>query len=288
VNGRRITIIAAIALAAGSALLVLLFLLSFAQKNSPSATMTRTYVAARFIGAHTPLTAEMFRPELRPRDKVDPDVVTDLNTISGQIALIDIPAGAVLTSSRMGAAMTNLGLAFRLQPGQRAMSIAVDPVKDVSGFVQPGDRVDVLAQGPAVNNIVQPSVTILRGIQVLGTGVAVKSTSTSEGPTPENVGTVTLALTPVQAATLMTADLNATIRLALRSPAEPLRSGPLGRIVYTNPSGTVTETAAQAPAPMPAAAPSVPAVASAQQPHRSSTVNGVTVIEGSDVVGSSP
>jgi pilus assembly protein CpaB len=287
VNARRITIIAAIALAAGSALLVLLFLLSFEQKNSPSATTTRVYVAARFIGAHTPLTAEMFRPELRPKDKVDPDIVTDLNSISGQIALIDIPAGAALTTSRMGAAITNLGLAFRLLPGQRAMSVSVDPVKDVSGFIQPGDRVDVLAQGPAVNNIVQPTVTILRGIQVLGMGVAVKSTSTSEGPAPENVGTVTLALTPAQASTLMTADLNATIRLALRSPREPLRGGPIGRIVYANPSGSVTETAAQAPAPMPAAAP-LPATASTQQPRRSSTVNGVTVIEGSDVVGSSP
>ncbi|HEY5256914.1 MAG TPA: Flp pilus assembly protein CpaB [Candidatus Baltobacteraceae bacterium] len=284
---RKITIIAAIALAAGSGLLVLFFLTSVQQSNSRATATTRVFVADRTIGARTPLAAEMFRPDVRAKSKVDPDVVTDLNAISGQIALIDIPAGAILTSSKMGAALTNLGMAFRLRPGQRAMSISVDPVKDVSGFIQPGDRVDVLAQGPAVGNVVQPSVTILRGILVLGTGVAVKSNNTPEGPSPETVGTVTLALTPTQASTLMTADLNAVVRLALRSPTEPLRSGPIGRIVYTNPAIGTAAQPAQASAPLPMYAPPIAQPAPVARRSTTATVNGVTVIEGSDVTGSS-
>jgi pilus assembly protein CpaB len=287
VNIRRITIIAAIAFALGSGLLVLFFLISYQQANSLGASVTRVLVANSAIAAHAPLSADMFAEETRFKTKVDPDVVIDPGAIAGQVALIDIPAGAILTGSKMGP-IANLGLSFQLKPGQRAMSISVDPVKDVSGFIQPGDRVDVLAQGPAVGNEVQPTVTILRGIVVLGMGVAVKANGTAAASSAENVATVTLVLTPMQADTLMTADLNAVIRLALRSPNEPLRSAPLGRIVYANPVASgIAPPQTQGASLLPAFAPTAP-IAGTRPPSSAvtPTINGVTVIEGSDVAGS--
>ena len=305
-NVRRITIIAAIVFALGSALLVLFFLNSFRQQNSPEVTMTQVLVANQNIPARIPITAGMFRVETRSRDKIDPDVVTDPKSINGQLALIGMPAGSLLTASKIGTP-ADVGLSVRLKPGQRAISISVDRVKDVSGLIQPGDRVDVLAQGPKIGNAVQPAAAILRGILVLGMGVALETAGATPSPDTQNVATVTLAVTPKQADILMTADQNATIRLALRSPKEPLRSEPTEHIVYDG-AGTTSSGYASGPAPAPVAAnqlppmpyqssflppfsgaaapPAMPAPGTSTQGHIP-TINGVTVIEGA-AISSSP
>ncbi len=280
-NVRRITIIAAIVFALGSAALVLIFLNSFRQANSPEALMTRVLVANQNIPARIPITAAMFSVETRPRSKVDPDVLTDPKMINGQLALIGMPAGSLLTASKIGTP-ADVGLSVRLKPGQRAMSISVDPVKDVSGLIQPGDRVDVLAQGPRIGNSVQPAATILRGILVLAMGVALETAGATPSPVAQSASTVTLAVTPAQADTLMTADQNAVLRLALRSPKEPIGSEPAQRLVFDGASysrGYVPAAVAPARAFMPAFA-SAPRPAMAGGP----TINGVTVIDGSTVM----
>jgi len=280
-NVRRITIIAAIVFALGSAALVLIFLNSFRQANSPEALMTRVLVANQNIPARIPITAAMFSVETRPRSKVDPDVLTDPKMINGQLALIGMPAGSLLTASKIGTP-ADVGLSVRLKPGQRAMSISVDPVKDVSGLIQPGDRVDVLAQGPRIGNSVQPAATILRGILVLAMGVALETAGATPSPVAQSASTVTLAVTPAQADTLMTADQNAVLRLTLRSPKEPIGSEPTQRLVFDGAGysrGYVPAAAAPARA-------FIPAFASAPRPTIAGgpTINGVTVIDGSTVM----
>lgn len=301
-NVRKITIIAAIVFALGSALLVLFFLNSFRQQNSPEVTMTQVLVANQNIPARIPITAGMFRVETRPRNKIDPDVVTDPKSINGQLALIGMPAGSILTASKIGTP-ADVGLSVRLKPGQRAISISVDRVKDVSGLIQPGDRVDVLAQGPKIGNAVQPAAAILRGILVLGMGVALETAGATPSPDTQNAATVTLAVTPKQADILMTADQNATIRLALRSPKEPIRSEPTEHIVY---DGAGTTSSGYAPAtvaanqlpPMPYQSSFLPPFSGAAAPPAATapgtsmqgtmpTINGVTVIEGT-AISSSP
>ena len=277
-NVRRITIIAAIVFALGSALLVLIFLNSFRQQNSPEATMTRVLVANQNIPARIPITAGMFTVEMRPRNKVDPDVVTDPKMVNGQLALIGMPAGSLLTASKIGTP-ADVGLSVRLKPGERAMSISVDPVKDVSGLIQPGDRVDVLAQGPRIGNTVQPAVALLRGILVLAVGDALETAGATPSPGTQNASTVTLAVTPKQADSLMTADQNAVLRLTLRSPKEPVRSEPTQRVVY---DGTHSSTPSLLPPFSPAAQP--PIATPAMQRGGPST-NGVIVIEGATITG---
>lgn len=300
-NIRRITIIAAATFAVGTALLVLFFLRSFQQANSPAVTMTQVLVANQNIPARIPIAANMFRIETRPRTKVDPDVMTDIKQVNGQLALITMPAGSILTASKVGTP-ADVGLSVRLRPGMRAMSLSVDRVKDVSGLVEPGDRVDVLAQGPKVGNLVQPAATILRGILVLGVGAALETAGATPPPDAQNAGTVTLAVTPRQADLLMTADQNATIRLALRSPREPIRSEPTEHLVYDSGGTTSTGYVPPVAAPLPAfsgvppiaaqssflpplTTPSEPSLARPSAPMQNGmpTINGVTVIEGSNV-----
>ena len=108
----------------------------------------------------------------------------------------------------------------------RAVSIGIDRVKAVGGLIQPGDRVDVIAVPPRAGDETPQGRTILYGALVLASGTQMESTS-QPSPQPgqqdtSTLTTVTLAVTPAQADVLATADVNATLRLALRSPLDPL------------------------------------------------------------------
>jgi pilus assembly protein CpaB len=135
-------------------------------------------------------------------------------------------------------------LPVRLTPGMRAVSIPVDRVKDVSGLIQPGDRVDVIAIPPTRGK----AVTIFRGLRVLAVGSTLENASATPSPEEAGSATITLEVNPKQADLLDWADANTNIRLALRSPQEPLRSEPTEELTI--------DSAPQLPPP--AAAPQVP------------------------------
>jgi pilus assembly protein CpaB len=160
----------------------------------------------------------------------------------------------------------------------RAVSISIDRVKGVAGLIQPGDRVDVIAVPPRVGNEVPKASAILRGALVLAMGNAVEMTSATPSPDNQNITTVTLALTPNQVDLLAAADLNTTLRLALRPPKEPLRAFPAAPLML----GVPERPAPAAPVSMPTPQPPTPPVvaAAAVRPRAPAVVPGaVTVIE---------
>ncbi len=165
----------------------------------------------------------------------------------------------------------------------RAVSISIDKVKGVAGLIQPGDRVDVIAVPPRVASEVPHASAILRGALVLAMGNEVETTSATPSPDNQNLTTVTLALTPRQVDLLASADLNTTLRLALRPPKESIRAFPaealkLG-VPATAPPAAVApcpppQPPAQAPAPAPA-----PVVAAVKPRPAAPAPNVVPVIE---------
>ncbi|GAC1419545.1 MAG: hypothetical protein NVSMB5_11480 [Candidatus Velthaea sp.] len=294
-NVRKIALLAAGVMALAFGAVLFFFVQSFQHANSPESVRIRVLVSNRNIDKGVTVTPAMFTPAQRDRTTVDPDSVGDPLTLRGQFALIAIPAGAVLTQSRIGSPR-DLGLSMRLKPGERAVSISVDRVKDVSGLILPGDRVDVLAAGPHVDNRIQPTVTLLRGVLILAIGQGLETTSASPTPEQANASTVTLALNPQQATKLVTADQNATLRLALRSPKERLSSEGVGEVIY---NGRNTPVSPSEPASAPvvsnalSAPPSVamtppPAVRTAEpkSANISGRINGVEVIEGAALAAS--
>jgi pilus assembly protein CpaB len=142
----------------------------------------------------------------------------------------------------------------------RAVSIPVDRVKAVSNLIQPGDRVDVLAAVNKGNGIPPKTFTIIRGALVLAIGQQLEQIQQSASPPPADAGggTVTLGVTPQQADLLTVADLNTTIRLALRSPQEPVSSLPAETLTFADLGGSAPPPAATVPPPTyPVPAPSV-------------------------------
>ncbi|HTV74814.1 MAG TPA: Flp pilus assembly protein CpaB, partial [Candidatus Acidoferrales bacterium] len=198
--------------------------------------------------------------------------------VNGAIALITIPSGSVITTSKIGRPAEE-AMPVRLTPGMRALTLSGDRVKAVSGFVQPGDRVDIIAIPPRTG-VTPEGVTILRGVLVL----AINSTmEDQQGGTPSpdtgNPATITVAVTPKQADLLAAVDTDIPLRLALRSPEEPVNSLPDEPLILANPN----PPAPAAPPPPPPAPEDVPPAAPVAAPAAPQT-NGVTVIEGDKVV----
>ncbi|HEV2644075.1 MAG TPA: Flp pilus assembly protein CpaB [Candidatus Elarobacter sp.] len=286
-NARRIPLIVGLLLALGTGVLMLNYLGS---ARTPAVAPARTvYVAAHDVPARALLNDALVTEVKRPASEIDPDAVVDRKELAGKYSLITIPAGSVVTRSKIGLAGAN-ALPARLPIGMRAVSISIDKVKGVAGLIQPGDRVDVIAVPPRVANEVPRASAILRGALVLAMGNEVETTSATPSPDNQNLTTVTLALTPRQVDLLASADLNTTLRLALRPPKESIRAFPAEPLKLGVPERASVQImpAPAAPAQAPAAPPPVtPAVVAAAKP-RAAAPNAVQVIELDRIEGNGP
>ncbi|HEV3090507.1 MAG TPA: Flp pilus assembly protein CpaB [Candidatus Cybelea sp.] len=250
-NTRRTTLLIAIILAVGTGWLTLTYLSSLRPAQNEQKPVL---IATQEIQARSRLVDTMFTVENRPASSLEPDAISNPNQAVGSLALITIPAGAQLTQSEVGSNVA-FALPVRLQPGMRAVSIPVDRVKGVSGMILPGDRVDVIAIPPAPSGQPPPkAVTIFRGVRVLTVGTALENASATPSPEEQTAATVTLEVNPKQADMLAWADANSTLRLALRSPREPVRSEPTEELVLAGSGGSGPGTA---PAPVPPVGPPV-------------------------------
>lgn len=251
-NTRRTTLLIAIILAIGTGWLTLTYLASL---RPPPNQQRPVLIASQEIQARSRIVASMFRTEMRPATSLEPDAISDPKQAIDGIALITIPLGSQLTASSVG---TNVAeaLPVRLRPGMRAVSIPVDRVKGVSGMILPGDRVDVIAIPPMRGNGAPPkAVTILRGMRVLAVGSNLENPTATPSAEEESALTVTLEVTPKQADMLAWADQNATLRLALRSPREPIRSEPEEALDIEGPAVPAPAPTVAAPSPLAAVAP---------------------------------
>lgn len=289
-NTRRTTLLVAILLAVGTGWLTLNYL-SSVQRSSAVANQPRpVLIAAQEIPARVTITPQMLQRVTRPAAAVEPDALDDPSKAVGALSLITIPAGAAITSSKIGHP-TDVGLPVHLTPGMRAMSIAIDKVKGVSGLIEPGDRVDVIAVPPKQGQEPPPAATILRGVRVLAVGQSLEYRSATPSPDEINSTTVTLEVTPKQADLLAMADLNTTLRLALRSPKEPVDSEPAEALRFPAPmqpqavaagNSNGSDTAALALAAL------ARRDAPAARTRSSAPASSVVVIDGDRVVGADP
>jgi pilus assembly protein CpaB len=250
----RTTLIVAGAIAAATGFLTLNYVSSVGRSDAAQAEpQVGILIAQNDIPARATIDVSMLRRVERRASQVEPGAVIDAHKAIGALALVSLPAGSTITDSRIGRPQS-VALAVVLKPGMRAVSIGIDRVKAVGGLIQPGDRVDVIAVPPRVGDETPQARTIIYGALVLASGMQMESVS-QPSPLPggqdasQNLTTVTLGVTPAQADLLATADVNATLRLALRSPQEPIGNVKPERFIL--PVAPVTTRAATSFAPPP-------------------------------------
>ncbi len=99
-------------------------------------------------------------PASRPANSV-----TDPSQLSGKVAASNIPAGTIVTTDMFPDPQTHIGTVI-IPPGKRALTLDLQPVAGVAGFVGTGDRIDVYAVAKGEGT--PPGVRlVLQGIDVL-------------------------------------------------------------------------------------------------------------------------
>jgi len=148
-----------------------------------------------------------------------------------------------ITEEKLVSPEGGAGLQTTIPEGMRAISVRVNEVVGVAGFVIPGTRVDVfvtLKQGAD-----DATRVIVSNVQVLTAGTRYDQDKSKGGePIPSSV--VTLLLTPEDASRVVLASTQGQIMLALRNP---LDAAP------TNNVGTRAANLFGEPVPMPRQAP---------------------------------
>ena len=140
---------------------------------------------------------------------------TDLADVEGKVSTTSISRGEILVAERFAAHTRGSALAALIGENMRAVTVRVNDVIGVAGFLLPGNTVDVLAARRSGNKRATTE-TILTNIKVL----AVDQTAATEENAPVIVRAVTLEMTPKQAEILVRARTEGSIQLTLRNPEE--------------------------------------------------------------------
>jgi len=183
-----------------------------------SKDMTRVAVAKVAIPLGTKIVPEQVMMVQFPRESMPDGTFENADKLAGRVAIMNIAAREPITDSRLAPEGTAGGLSAVIPEGYRAMTVKVDDVVGISGFIMPGTLVDVvvvITPEDASRGAGPISKIVLQNIKVLANGQNIDK--------PENqrdvnsVKAVTLQVTPEQAEKLALATSEGRLQLVMRN-----------------------------------------------------------------------
>jgi pilus assembly protein CpaB len=226
---------------------------------------TRPVVVA---AADLDLGTEIGRDDVRiiewPATSVPADAIGNVDDVVGRGIIVPIVQNEPILPMKLASKEAGAGLPPAIPPGLRAVSVRVNEVIGVAGYVLPGTHVDVVVTvSPTNQPIDMTSKVILTNVLVLAAGTKIERATDKDKPMPVSV--VTLLVNPEEAERLTLAASEGKIQLALRNPLDRetpttrgIRSASLlgaAPIVQRMPRARATTQTAKvdiAPAPEPA------------------------------------
>jgi pilus assembly protein CpaB len=210
----------------------------------PPDDMSQIVVAAQGVSLGSRLTEADLRLAPWPRAVPLEGSFRNISDVVGRGVVISMIPNEPVLDSKLAAKGSGAGLTAAIPEGMRAVSVKVNDVIGVAGFVLPGTRVDVLVSGsPNKDNDLEMSKVILENVQVLAAGQNVSSDANGK---PQNVQVVTLLVGPDDSQKLALASVDGKIQLALRNPLD---------LAHMNPTAIRRENLYGASTPVPAASP---------------------------------
>jgi pilus assembly protein CpaB len=214
----RALILLVFALASG-ALAAFLALRYMRQQTAPLSPQEpprqQMVVAARALPVGAVVTAEDIKTISWTGGQLPPGYIGSPEQVVGRGLVTSVEPNEPILAGKLAAEGAGGGLQVLIDEGMRAISIGVDQVVGVSGFVLPNSRVDVLltmAQGGGSNE--QTTRIIMQDVKTLAAGTTIQQDK--EGK-PLAVPVITLLVSPEQAETLALASQQGRIQLALRN-----------------------------------------------------------------------
>jgi pilus assembly protein CpaB len=177
-------------------------------------------VAARDLPVGTIIQAEDIRLVDWPGDAIPPGMQNVPEDVIGRGLITGLRLNEPILESEMAPKGVGGGLKTLITEGMRALSIRVDDVVGVSGFVVPGTRVDVLLTTSTGTPTNEPTTrAILQNIQALAAGQTIQLDPQGK---PMQVPVITVLVSPEQAETLALASSQGRIQLTLRNALDTL------------------------------------------------------------------
>lgn len=184
--------------------------------------LNRVAVAKVAIPLGTKIVAEQVTVVQFPKESTPDGFFDAPEKLAGRVAVTNIGVREPITESRLAPEGTAGGLSAVIPEGYRAMTVKVDDVVGISGFIQPGTLVDVVVvitpdetSGTSRNPI---SKIVLQNIKVLANGQNIDKPEDQREA--NSVKAVTLQVTPEQAEKLALAATEGKLQLVMRNSVD--------------------------------------------------------------------
>jgi pilus assembly protein CpaB len=206
------------------ALVASLFTYGWLQKKGRSQAQTQETISVAVASYDLPwgtvLTASMVKLTPFLKQSLPEGYFPDTTKVVGRTLIQPIRTNEPIFDSRLAPTGTQGGgVAAVITPKKRAMAVKIDKFVGVSGFIHPGNRVDVLVTLSQAGKITTPiTKTVLENVLVLATGGDVEKSGNREKPSQVDV--ITLEVTPEEGEKLALASSEGKLQLALRNSAD--------------------------------------------------------------------
>lgn len=177
--------------------------------------LAKVVIAAKDLDIGTKLSESNLLLADWPKANVPKGAFDRIESVAGRVTVTKMLAGKPVVAAELAGEGSGVGLVAQIRPGYRAMSIRVDEVIGVGGFILPSTFVDIIAV-EGTGNEQRSANTILERIPVLAVA---QETFVEEGKA-KLVKTVTMEVTPRQAEKLAAQINEGPIHLVLRNPGD--------------------------------------------------------------------
>jgi pilus assembly protein CpaB len=192
-------------------------------QNLPRGTVTIPTKPVVVAASDLDVGAELSRDTVRiidwPANSLPAQAFNDPKDVIGRGLILPVIQNEPILPMKLASLEAGAGLPPAIPPGLRAVSVRVNEVIGVAGYVLPGTRVDVLATvNPTDQHSDITSKVILTNVQVLAAGTKIERDVDRNKPIPVTV--VTLLVAPEESERLTLASSEGKIQLALRNPLD--------------------------------------------------------------------
>jgi pilus assembly protein CpaB len=216
-NRTRLLVIGLLALALGGFVSFTVYKTLRTKLQADNEPGSNVVVAAGDITVGSKLESRDVNVVKFPTANLPPGYYTRPQQVVGRGVILPISKGEYILPSKLAAENAGSGLPSLIPPGMRAVSVRVNDVVQVAGFVTPGTRVDVLLTGNPAGSKEQLTTTVLKNVAVIAAGQKLERNAAGE---PQNVPVITLLVSPDDAQKLTLASTEGHIQLSLRNPLD--------------------------------------------------------------------
>jgi pilus assembly protein CpaB len=215
-NRTRLLMIGVLALALGTVAGLIAYR-NLQSRSGPGESGVPVVVAADDIQVGARIEEHDVRITNLPPSSLPANTYDRRSKVLGRGVVVPIAKGEFILPSKLAGEESGAGLPSLIPNGMRAVSVRVNEIVSVAGFVTPGTRVDVLLTGTPEGGNDQQTTTVLQNVRVIAAGHTLEHSATGEA---QNTAVITLLVSPDDAQRLTLASSQGHIQLALRSPLD--------------------------------------------------------------------